>query len=121
MIRVYIASPYTNGDKEENVNLQIDVANELLNRDFAPYVPTLAHFIEARHPRKEYDWLKLDFEYLALCHFVIRIRPFKNGKEIISPGADKEEEYAKKLGIPVHTFNTIEDVCKYLDEHFYNV
>jgi len=115
-IRVYIASPYTNGDKQDNVNLQMDVAHELLNRGYAPFTPTLSHYMELRNPRPEHDWLKLDFEFLACCDVLIRIRPIKNGKEIVSNGADKEEAYARELKIPVFSFNTIEEMCAFLDE-----
>lgn len=116
MIRIYIASPYTNGDKQENVNLQMDVAHELLNRGYAPFTPTLSHYMELRNPRAEHDWLKLDFEFLVLCDVLIRIKPIKNGIEVNSPGADKEEEMAIKNNIPVFSFHTIEEMCKFIDE-----
>ena len=116
MIKIYIASPYSYGDKQENVNLQMDVAHELLDRGYAPFVPTLSHYLQLRNPRKEYDWLQLDFEYLVLCDILIRIKPIENEVEVISPGADKEEALARKNNIPVFTFNTIEEMCKYLDE-----
>jgi nucleoside 2-deoxyribosyltransferase len=112
---IYIASPYTNGDKEQNVNLQMDVAQELMERGYAPYTPLLTHFQHLRHPRKENDWYKLDNEFLALCDVVIRIKPFKDGKEITSIGASNEEEYARSLKIPVFVFHTIEEMCRYLD------
>lgn len=115
MIKCYIASPYSNGDKQENVNLQMDVANELLNHGYAPFVPTLSHYMELRNPRKEHDWLKLDFEFLACCDVLIRIRPLKDDVEIASAGADKEEAYARSLGIPTFSFHTIEEMCLYLD------
>jgi hypothetical protein len=116
MIKIYIASPYSNGDKQDNVNLQMDVANELMNRGYAPFTPTLSHYIEMRNPRPEHDWLKLDFEFLACCDALIRIKPLKDGKEVNSPGANKEEALARELKIPVFTFNTIEEMCEFLDE-----
>lgn len=115
MVKIYIASPYSNGDKIDNVNLQMDVANELMLRDYAPYTPLLTHFQHQRHPRQEVDWLKLDFEFLACCDVLIRIKPLKDGKEIPSPGADKEEAYANKLGIPVFSFNTLEEMVQFID------
>ena len=121
MIRVYVASPYTNGDKEENVNLQMNVANELLERGYAPYTPLLTHFQHIKYPRIEEDWLNLDFEFLSCCDILIRIKPIKNGNEVISPGADKEEALAKKLKIPVFSFNTIEEMCKYLDTYPFDI
>jgi len=116
MIKIYIASPYTNGDKQENVNLQMDVAHELLNRGYAPFTPTLSHYMELRNPRPEHDWLKLDFEFLVLCDVLIRIKPLKDGVEMKSNGADQEETLARANNIPVFIFNTIEEMCTYLDE-----
>jgi len=116
-IRIYIASPYSNGDKEENVNLQMDIAEELMQRGFAPYTPLLTHFQHLRHPREEHDWYKLDNEFLSLCDILIRIKPIKNGKEITSVGADKEEILARELKIPIFSFHTIEEMCGFLDEH----
>jgi len=117
MVKVYIASPYTNGDKDENVNLQMDIAEELITRGYAPYTPLLTHFQHMRHPRPEKDWLTLDFEFLSCCDVMIRIKPIKNEKEITSMGADKEEIHAKNLKIPVFTFHTIEEMIQYLETH----
>ena len=117
MVKIYIASPYTNGDKQSNVELQMDVAQELMSRGYAPYTPLLTHYQHVRHPRQEEDRYKLDNEFLALCDAVIRIKPIKNGKEITSTGADKEEVYARSLNIPVFSFNTIEEMMKYLDDY----
>ena len=114
-VKCYIASPYTNGDKEENVNLQINIADELISRGYAPYVPLLSHFQHLKYPRPETDWYELDNEFLQCCDILIRIRPLKNGKEITSTGAEKEEKLARELRIPVFTFTNQEEVCKYLD------
>jgi len=117
MVKIYLASPYTNGDKEKNVNLQLDAANELIDRGYAPYTPLLSHYQHLRHPRKETDWYALDNEFLVLCDVLIRIKPIRDEVEITSPGADKEEAYARLLKIPVFVFNTIEEMCIYLDTH----
>lgn len=115
MIKVYIASPYTNGDKEDNVNLQMDVANELMLRGYAPYTPLLTHFQHLRHPRQEVDWLKLDFAFLDCCDILIRIKPLIDGVELTSMGADKEEAHAQEIAIPVFSFHTIEEMCEFID------
>ena len=116
-IRPYICSPYTFGNKEDNVRRQIDISNELMNRGFAPYTPLLTHYQELLHPREEHDWLELDFEYLLLCDILIRIKPIIDGKELLSNGADKEEQLALKNKIPVFTFNSIEEMCYFLDNN----
>lgn len=90
-IKVYIASPYTIGDKVENVKRQIDAAETLLNNGFAPYVPLLNHYWELDYKHTDSEWLDLDFEYLAVCDVVLRL----SGDSV---GADKECELARQLG-----------------------
>lgn len=113
-VKIYIASPYTNGDKEENINLQLEVADILMNFGYAPYTPILTHFQHLKHPRKEIEWLNLQKIYLNVCDLLIRIRPHKNGVEIPSPGADGEEKYAKELNIPIFNFKNIEELKTFL-------
>lgn len=96
MIRVYIAGPYTKGDVAINVNQAIKIANQLLDMGYIPFIPHLTHFWYLISPRPYRDWLKLVVEWLKLCHVVFRF-------EGESPGADKEVELAKLLGIPVVT------------------
>lgn len=92
--KVYIASPYTIGDKDENVKLQIDIASELIDRGYAPYVPLLSHFIHL-HYEKHYDeWMILCFAWLAMCDCILRLPG-------VSAGADREVKYAQQLDIPV--------------------
>ena len=45
MIKVYIASPYTIGDKLQNIERQMEAANTLINLGFAVYVPLLNQVI----------------------------------------------------------------------------
>lgn len=100
-IRVYIASPYTSGDKEENVKLQLNITDALLDLGYAPYTPLLTHYLNQNNCRPSRDWLDLDLQYLPLCHAVLRIKPIKDGIEIPSSGADEEEHLAKEEDIPV--------------------
>jgi len=112
-IKVYIASPYSNGWQSEMVKLQIDVADELMNQGYYPYPPLLDHFQSLYRPRPENDWLDKDFVFLKCCDAVLRLRPVdKDGREIPSSGADKETALAKKEGIPV--FESVEE----LNDHF---
>ena len=117
MIKIYIASPYTVGNKEDNVNLQIDVAQELLSRGYAPFIPLMNHYFQLRHPHHENDWLKLDFVYLSVCDVLIRIKPTVDGVEVPSTGASQEEQFALDNEIPVFSFNTIKEMCLWLDEN----
>lgn len=94
MIVVYIASPYTLGDKEQNVVRQIKTANELMNFGFCPVVPLLTHFQDKYYPRTYEEWMWIDVEKVLRCDVVLRL-------DGVSHGADREVEYAYKNGIPV--------------------
>lgn len=43
-IKVYISSPYTNGDQLENTRRQMDITDELMNGGFYPFTPLYSHF-----------------------------------------------------------------------------
>jgi hypothetical protein len=94
MEAIYIASPYTIGDKEANVRAQIECADKLLNMGFYPYVPLLNHYQDMYCPRPEEDWIQQDFYWLAKCNYVLRLPGD-------SKGADREVRLAEELGIPV--------------------
>jgi hypothetical protein len=95
MRKIYIAGPYSNGDKRMNVLNAIDCAEELVRRGFVPYIPHLSHFwdIIVSHPYE--FWLKYDLEWLNMCDALLRM-PGESG------GADKEVKFAKEHNIPVY-------------------
>ncbi len=95
MIKVYIASPYTIGDAAENVRRQIDCANVLMNKGFAPYAPLTSHLHHIVHPRSHENWMKQDLEWVKACDCLLRL----SGE---SKGADIEVKYAKDIGIAVY-------------------
>ena len=66
-IRVYIASPYSNGWMPSNIRLQFKTADNLLDLGYYPYVPLLTHFMELYTHREEQTWLQLDFVFLKTC------------------------------------------------------
>lgn len=105
-IRIYIASPYTKGDVAVNVKAQIDAFAELMDAGFAPHAPLYSHFQHMVHPRPYDKWLELDFEWIPWCDCLVRLP----GE---SSGADKEVEFATKLGMPV--FYSIEEAIRYKD------
>lgn len=105
MIKVYIASPYRLGNAATNVKVQIDCADRLMNEGFSPYTPLLTHFQALVHPRTdEYDWLRLDLDWLQSCNCVLRLP----GE---SEGADIEVKTAESKGLKV--FYSIEDVIQF--------
>lgn len=114
-VKVYIASPYSNGDKESLVELHMTAAYHLLKMGFNPFAPLYNHFIQIHHPDVDtgFDWLEVDKAWLADCDILIRLHPKnKKGEPIPSPGADEEERYAGELGIPVFHFDTLEELVR---------
>jgi hypothetical protein len=104
MLVVYIASPYTIGDKEDNVLRQIDAADEIMNMGYCPIVPLFTHYQDKIHPREYNDWMKIDFEKIIRSDVVLRLPG-------ISKGADKEVAFAKARGKSV--FYSLEELkCK---------
>jgi len=112
-IRVYIASPYTNGWMPANVQLQIETCHKLMDFGYYPFVPVLAHFLQIYSLRTEPEWLQLGFVWLKQCDAVLRLQNTdKEGNQILSQGSDQEEALARENNIPV--FYSIED----LNDHF---
>ena len=95
MIKVYIASPYTQGDTAENVKRQLDAFAVLMDLGYAPFAPLIFHFQHITHPRPYDQWMALDMEWVKACDCILRL-----GGE--SPGADKEVALAEKLGMKVY-------------------
>jgi hypothetical protein len=91
---VYIASPYSLGDPEENVRVQIDAAHRLMDLGHTPIAPLLSHFLHLHRPRPYEDWLRSDLEIIPRCDMLLRLP----GE---SPGADRETDLAMTLSIPV--------------------
>lgn len=120
MIKVYLASPYSNGNKEQLVNLQFDAAYHLLKMGYNPYVPLYNHYIQERHPDLDgtFNWITVDLQWLEACDIMVRLYPKdKDGNDIPSPGADREEEYAKKLNLPIFKFDNIESMVMFFKDH----
>ena len=103
MNKVYIASPYTIGDAAENVRHQIDMADILMNKGYAPYAPLASHLHHIIHPRRYEDWMKQDFEWVKACDCLLRL----TGE---SKGADREVEYARENNKPV--FYSVKDIIE---------
>ena len=108
MLKIYVASPYTVGDREENVNRAIEAAEQLINEGFAPFSPLLTHFHHLRYPHTWDTWMMLDIEWLSVCDALLRL-PGEGA------GADEEVEFARNNEI--HVFYTIEQLKEfYYDE-----
>ncbi len=106
MIKVFISSPYSKGDMGRNVRVNMDCANELINKGFTPFIPLLFHFQDMVHPQ-EYDvWLRLTTDWIDSCDFLLRLPGESNG-------CDKEVKHAIDIGVPV--FYSIEELEEYVN------
>jgi hypothetical protein len=91
---VYVASPYTVGDRSANVRKSIEVATQLGDYGYAAVTPLLNHFQDLLFPRSHNFWLDQDLAVVKRVDVVLRLP----GK---SAGADIEVKTALDAGIPV--------------------
>lgn len=96
MIKVYIAGPYSHGDKEQNVLEAQRIGALVIRGGGAPFVPHLSHHFHANFPHPYQKWLQIDLAFLECCDLLFRIPGW-------SPGADVETERARQLHIPIIT------------------
>jgi hypothetical protein len=117
-LKVYIASPYTNGSPAINVRRQLEAQKVLMDAGFVPFAPLIAHFVDIYHPRPEHQWLEWDLEWLKVCDFLVRLRPTDgDGMEVPSKGSDLEEQTADNNNIPVYNFESVEELKIWLDNY----
>src|SRR6056297_1375289 len=107
MIKIYIASPYTIGDQQENVDRQRHCANELIDIGFLPIWPLSSHYLHELQPRHYEIWMTIDLNLLRMCDIVLRL----DGQ---SPGADREVFYAQTIGIPV--VYSVQELQEFFDD-----
>ena len=92
--KVFVAGPYTNGDVAANVARAIEAGEELTAMGYAPFIPHLFHFWHLKHQHSYSFWIDLDEVWLQECDVFVRLPG-------PSPGADREEELARSLGMSV--------------------
>ena len=93
--KVYIAGAYQHPDQCINTNKAILVADKIAEAGMYQFVPHLYHFWHTMIPHEYQFWMDLDEVWLRQCDVFFRI----DGD---SKGADKEEEIAKSLGMPIY-------------------
>ena len=101
---VYIASPYSIGNKLENVLDQFRASDELLHLGFHPVPPLWTHFWDEVSPKRYEAWMEYDEQTIKRCDCLLRLP----GE---SAGADQEVEFALNIGVPV--FYSIQEVVNY--------
>jgi len=62
--KIYIASPYTQGDISMNVKVQHDAQEELMELGYMSIMPLLSHYQHIVHPRHYEDWFRIDLELI---------------------------------------------------------
>ncbi len=103
MNRIYVAGPLTSGDVANNVKKAIDVGDKLTKLGWFPFIPHLSFYWQIQHPHGYEFWMKQDFHWLEQCDALFRIKG-------VSPGSDREVEYAKSLGKKI--YYSLEEVEK---------
>ena len=102
MKKIYIASPYTKGNKNSNILRQVEAANELIERGYNVFAPlSFGYLQEMFHELPHEKWMEIDFDWILSCDAVLRL----SGE---SKGADREVAFAKENDIPV--FHKIEEI-----------
>lgn len=95
-MRVYIAGPLTQGDEVTNVKNALDVASELMELGYQPYVPHVHYFWDTYYKFDYERWMQLETSWLTQAHALVRLPG-------TSPGSDREVELAGERGIPVYS------------------
>lgn len=94
-IKVYVAGPYTNGDKLDNTMNAVYAAELLMQLGYVPFVPHLSHYWDEQFPHDHAEWIDWCLEWVKCCDAILRLPGD-------SKGADIETELAAALGIPVY-------------------
>lgn len=95
---VYVAGPLTHHDQVQEV-MNVEVAKEaghiLEDAGLSAFVPHYFYHSRRRVRRSYEEWMAIDLRMLRNCHALVRLPG-------PSPGADREVEAAKVLGMPVY-------------------
>ena len=89
---IYLAGPMTVGHRIHNIRDGILAAHRIMKRGHFVYIPHLNDFTELVAGEEHYEfWMAQDFGWIKRCDALVRIP----GKSL---GADREVEYANKIG-----------------------
>lgn len=91
---VYVAGPLSHGDQALNVRAALDAGKRLMDAGLHPFIPHLSWLSHLVHPTPYEEWLAYDLEWIKRCDALLRLPGF-------SPGAEREANFARFLGLPV--------------------
>lgn len=94
-VLVYVAGPYTHGDVALNVRAAVLAGLQIQQASHLAFVPHLCHFAHYLVPMGYESWMAIDLRMLRRCDVLLRLPGH-------SPGADREVELAKTLGMPIY-------------------
>lgn len=103
---IYLASPYSNGDKTsqaaraDNVFKSMEAAHVLMDMGLTVFNPLLSHFHNIQHPRPTEYWYKWCLAWLSRCDALVYLPGESHGVQL-------EIEYAEKVGIPVYKYEEV--------------
>lgn len=106
---IYLAGPYSDTETttvEQHVDAALREAAVLKHKSWAVFVPHLYYALDKqmagdKHGQLGYqDWLAVCFSFVERCDVFVKFAP--------SPGANREEELAKRLGKPI--YHSVEEV-----------
>lgn len=107
---IYVAGPYsadTGRQRAFNVCRALEAGLAILEKGHWPFIPHLTHFFDKWHCWEGFEpaieaetYMQWDFVILRRCDGLLYLSP--------SPGADRELELARQIGVPFWT--SIEDV-----------
>lgn len=92
---IYIACPYTVGDRTINVLRCIQAADDIARTGHIPFAPLLFHYWDRRIPHSYEFWIDQSMAWLYRCDILVRLP----GE---SAGADKEVEAAFNRNMKVY-------------------
>lgn len=95
--RVYVAGPITgSGSLVENVRVAELTGARLREAGYTAYVPHRDLLTQLVTGESDYEaWMEDDYEWLGVCDVLLRLPG-------VSPGADREVQWAQERGIPVY-------------------
>lgn len=94
-VLVYVAGPYTHGDTALNVRAAVLAGLQIQQAGHLAFVPHLCHFAHYLVSMGYEAWMAIDLRMLRRCDVLLRLPGY-------SPGADREVELAKTLGMPMY-------------------
>ena len=111
---VYLASPYSSGDRFLNTMAHVSKYRELLTDGRVnPVAPLLSGLIPAADDIPWERWIEVDLELLSRCDAVLAFDAVINWYKCTeSKGRDAEVVRALELGIPV--FHTVTEIYNWV-------